>query len=132
MALNLTDFQKMEEIDANALNSLAEQKGKAFALDDKINTNQIRNIFGEIIKIRTRYKVDSKYETIRKDLILLKPKLAYAAARQPKKMESFKDTFVKLIDLVENSQDKNTAIKSFFEFSEAIVAYHKYFEEKKR
>ena len=53
MPEELTHFQTMEQIDPGVLDEIAMNKGRLFAEKDKINTNQIRNIFGEITKMRT-------------------------------------------------------------------------------
>lgn len=127
----LDRYNSMQEIDFKDLDIIADNAAKSFVQKDKIKTNQVRNVFGEIVKMRTEYSQNKKYEAIRRAMILLKPKLAYAAARQ-KSMENFKNTFNKLIELVENAEDKNNAVERFFDFTEAIVAYHKYYEENRR
>ncbi len=125
----LSNYQDILDIEPQDLTAIAENEAKSFA---QINTNQIRNIFSEIVKMRTEFDVSNKFESIRKDFFMLKPKLAYAAARQPDKMEAFKMTFDKLIYLVEKSKDQDKAMESFFDFSEAVVAYHKYYEKKQK
>ncbi len=127
----LDRYSTIQEIDFKDLDIIANDAAKSFVQKDKIKTNQVRNVFGEIVKMRTEYGQSKKYEVIRRSMILLKPKLAYAAARQ-KSMENFKDTFNKLIELVESAEDKNEAVERFFDFTEAIVAYHKYYEENRK
>ncbi len=127
----LNDYSSLQEMDFKDLDQIANETAKLFVQNDKIKTNQVRNVFGEIVKMRTEYGKKKKYEDIRRNMILLKPKLAYAAARQ-KGMRSFKETFSILIDLVESSEDKNIAVERFFDFSEAIVAYHRFYEENKK
>lgn len=129
--LTLDNFNNLQEMDFKALDLIANNAAKTFVMEDKIKTNQIRNVFGEIVKMRTEFSQSKNYDQIRRSMILLRPKLAYAAARQ-KSMENFKNTFNKLIELVENAQDKNEAVERFFDFTEAIVAYHKYYEENKK
>jgi len=134
MSKNLSTVEDILQLDVTELNQIAEDKGKEFVQKHGIKINQVRNIFGAIVKMRNDYdngKKGERYEKIRRELILLKPKLAYAAAKQ-QEMEPFKDTFNRLIDLVENSKDQEKAASSFFEFFEAVVAYHKFYEEKKK
>lgn len=135
MSKNLNTVEDILQLDVTELNQIAEDKGRDFVQKHGINTNQVRNIFGAIVKMRNDYdngKKGEKYQDIRREMILLKPKLAYAAAKQQEKMGPFMDTFTRLIDLVENSKDQEKAASSFFEFFEAVVAYHKFYEEKKK
>lgn len=125
----LNRYKNMQEIDFKDLDTIANDAAKSFVQNDHVKTNQIRNIFGEIIKMRTEYDQNKNYMGIRRSMILLKPKLAYAAARQ-KSMENFKNFYNKLIDMVETAGDQNKAVERFFDITEAIVAYHKYYEEK--
>ncbi len=82
----------------------------------QISTSQIRNIYDKAIKEKTA-----------NDLYLLKPNLAYTAARQDKE---FKKLFFAFIDdLLTKVNDKN--INSFKIIMEALVAYHKYYGKTK-
>ena len=140
MGKTLDDVRNIMELDVKDMNEIAEAKSQQF-VKGKITTNQIRNIFGEIARMRNEFdkaEKGKKYQAARKSLILLKPKLAYAVGRQQRKeqkqtMENYKSTFYKLIDLVESTEEANRegALQRFFDFAEAIVAYHKYFEETK-
>ncbi len=140
MGKTLEQVSNIMELDVTDMNEIAESKSREF-VKGRITTNQIRNIFGEIARMRNEFdkaEKGKKYQAARKSLILLKPKLAYAVGRQQKKeqkqtMEDYKSTFYKLIDLVENTETEKQeeALQRFFEFAEAIVAYHKYFEETK-
>jgi CRISPR-associated protein Csm2 len=140
MGKTLEQVKSIMELDVVDINDIAEAKSRMFVRGD-ITTNQIRNIYGEIARIRNEYDKapkGQKYDRARKLFILLKPKLAYAVGRQQKKeqketMEDYKNTFYKLIDLVEHTDEANKedALQRFFDFAEAIVAYHKYFEESK-
>jgi CRISPR-associated protein Csm2 len=107
----------------------AEIKAKKFAQDDKVKTNQIRNFFAAISKMRVNFssaEKDKKYQTIQNDLILLKPKLAYAAGRQ-RDVRNFQQYVTQAIDAVIKSNDKEKATENFFALIESIVAYHKFY-----
>jgi CRISPR-associated protein Csm2 len=56
----------------------------------------------------------------RNDLIMLKPKLAYAAARN-RNVEELKDALTQAINQVDNHEK----FKNFVDFFEAILAYHR-------
>ena len=123
----------------------AEKEAKKFK-DDQVKTNQIRNFYSSIAKMRTDYaqgvaKIKSEnklkigsdeyekacYGTIRTELIMLKPKLAYAAGRQRAVRRSFYPFMTKAIDGVANAECKTDAIEKFFALIESVVAYHKFF-----
>ncbi len=125
----------LHDFDANDIIGVAENSCKDVFCHKKygIKTNQIRNFFSHINTIQMKYKKKKQYhEDIDKDLILLKPKLAYAAGRQ-KQGSSEQDIYKlftkllsKAIDGVRDSKEKDKAIENYFAFVEAIVAYHKY------
>lgn len=115
-----------------ALNEIADEKGKEFI---KIKTNQIRNVFANINLIRTNFKIAATFKVqnekkvfdeIKRDLILLKPKLAYAAGRQ-NVVKPFKEFLFDLINRTVNSKDPKAALENFFTMVESVVAYHKYY-----
>ncbi|MGB9772258.1 MAG: type III-A CRISPR-associated protein Csm2 [Candidatus Kapaibacteriota bacterium] len=115
----------LAEKTAQWIDETAKNKGENYAKN--IRTNQIRNVFSHINRIRTKFRNKGKFdEEIEADLILLKPKLAYAAGRQ-KQIREFQKFMFDIIDAVVNSKgDKNKAIENFFALIEAIVAYHKF------
>ena len=116
---NITDI--IEE-GGDILINEAEKLGKY--ISDKRNgvtTSQIRRVFSAVKKIQMSEKLQLN------ELIMLKPKLAYAAARAPDarkaKTEKLKDVLTEAIGLVDN--DKK--FQNFVSFFEAILAYHKAF-----
>jgi CRISPR-associated protein Csm2 len=98
---------------------------------NSVSTSQIRNIFGTSKKIEMSLNAKNTQEKYRQ-LILLKPKMAYANARFNKtfgggrlKIPGFKvlvDSLSYAIDKVDADYDR---MKNFFNFFEAILAYHK-------
>ena len=91
----------------------AETLGKKLAGD--LKTSQIRKVYGAVKKIQ----MSSKFQ--RNELVMLKPKLAYAAARN-RAVEPLKDALVQAIDRVGEDPDR---FKNFVDFFEAVLAYHK-------
>jgi len=124
------------EVKAIKIDEIANIKGKEFATltDNKgrklIKTNQIRNFFSHFNTIRNEFKklkiINQSIEELDSSLILIKPKLAYAKGRN-KGLEPFQQLMFEVIDKVYKSSDKDKAYTNFFEFVEAIVAYHKYY-----
>ncbi len=92
-----------------------------------VSTSQIRNIFGTSKKIEMNLDQEN-LEQANGKLIMLKPKMAYANARfnkDGKKIPGFKvlvDCLSYAIDKIEGKYDR---MQSFFDFFEAILAYHK-------
>ncbi|HOK01240.1 MAG TPA: type III-A CRISPR-associated protein Csm2 [Spirochaetota bacterium] len=103
---------------------------------NKVKTNQIRNIYGHITAARNSYKKlksqnSNNYEEVKTKLIFLKPKLAYSAGRlSDVKKSKIHEFYKKAIDGLQNRSgvDLQRALDNFFKLSEAIVAYHKYYE----
>jgi len=104
----------------------------------RFSTSQIRNIFGVVRSIEQRVDSDKLNEdeansakkplsdAAYRDLVLLKPKLAYQYGRATNKpaMGMLQDTLNLAIDYVERDRER---FKRFVEFFEAILAYHRYF-----
>lgn len=101
-------------------------EGLGGAISDRnngITTSQIRKVYSAVKKIQMKIQVDSEFE--RNDLVLLKPKLAYVAARAPRgreaSTEKLKDALIQAIDHI----DDHDKFKNFVNFFEATLAYHK-------
>lgn len=93
---------------------------------EELTTSQIRNVFGSVKKIEMS-EFDSQKTP--KELLLLSPKLAYAASRPGAKegIRHLKDVLIKAIDLVGDSEDR---FANFCNFFEAILAYHRAADDK--
>lgn len=127
------------------LNDLARSSAETIAQKDRLKTHQLRNVFSSIEKMRTLHKriVKSKDESevkkmkddLEMQLIMLKPKLAYAAGRQ----KSVRYNFFPLVEDAVNGVDKalksektedhDKAYSRFFALMESVVAYHKFYEK---
>ncbi len=94
----------------------AEQRGQQLA-DQKLTTSQIRNIYGAVKKMQMK---GGELDTHK--LLMLKPKLAYAAKRHGGGVNTLKDVLTQAIDLVGDDSKK---FNRFVDFFEAILAYHK-------
>lgn len=121
----MTNIAKMspEEIVREA-ESLAQQ----LAQKDRVKTGQIRNFYSGITRMRTEYTAGDTSK-IHRQLVMLKPKLAYAAGRQLAVKATF---YPKMRDAVDGvlsapEADKSQAYDNFFMFVESIVAYHKFY-----
>ena len=90
--------------------------------NNSLTTSQIRNIFGEVKRIQM-----SGIEKNKTAFLLLKPKIAYAVARDGKRgLEQLTKVLNKAFDSVDLENDKLEDIyQNFVDFFEAILAYHK-------
>ena len=95
----------------------AEQLGQKL-VQERLTTSQIRNIYGAVKKMQMKGGLDTH------KLLMLKPKLAYAAKRhkEVKGVDTLKVVLTQAIDLVGNDSKK---FNRFVDFFEAILAYHK-------
>lgn len=123
---------QFDALEAKAINEKAETLGKAMK-ERNVKTNQVRKFFSNISSMRTHFKqikdwgIDSiELKNLKRELILLKPNLAYSKGRH-KELEDFQNTMFKVIDSVDIANDSKLAFENFFFFVEAIVAYHKYY-----
>ena len=107
------DIKRAIEGDAEKLVATAQEIGYYLARQ-RLSTSQIRNIFGEVKRMET-----SGYD--RNRLILLKPRLAYAAGRHGGAVKDLRDVLVTAIDAVDDAEK----FGYFVNFFEAILAYHR-------
>lgn len=105
---------------AKQMVAFAENLAKRIFRD--VSTSQIRNAYGTVKKLEMQSSFNDKAH---RELLLLKPKLAYARGRAQRK-ETFKeleDALGAAIDAVDVKQPET--FKRFCNFFEAILAYHK-------
>lgn len=93
---------------------------------EELSTNQIRNVFGEVRRIQMRMDDWPKIES---SVLLLKPKLAYAAKRAKSATAlALKEVLSSGLDEVieaETEDEKKKRFLNFVDFFEAVLAYHK-------
>jgi len=96
--------------------------------NDALATSQIRSIFGKVRELEMHVRslpsdVTELPEHIHRELQLLRPKLAYQAARaQGKGVKWLQETLEPAIQLVQRDRQR---FRHFVDFFEAILAYHK-------
>lgn len=91
--------------------------------EEKLTTNQLRKFFGEVKRQQLQGYNQSEF-------VMLKPKLAYAVGRAKNSNSKIKDFYFVMTAAIETVKDEKT-FKNFITVFEAIVAYHKFFENKK-
>jgi CRISPR-associated protein Csm2 len=122
--LSQQDYQRIViEGDAKVLTDHAENIGTSLAR--QLTTSQIRNIFGTVRQIEmswTPRATEKEQKYAARQLILLKPKLAYQAKRERGKgVQELANALMPAIDLVGEDRDR---FQNFMDFFEAILAYH--------
>lgn len=130
--------QIIQNDDPELLDATASWLGKELAKGNLTNS-QIRNIFSTARQIEARREAgrlegsDKENQATRREFILLKPKLAYQAARMNNPgVRGLKDWLSAAIDaMVADKQDEDKRFKHFMEFFEAVLAYHYEAEQEK-
>jgi len=108
------DISEIIEKGGEPLVAEAEVLGRKLARN--LKTSQIRKVYSAVKKIQME-------GFNRNELIMLKPKLAYAAARKSE-VAVLRDRLTEAINEVDNEEK----FKNFVDFFEAILAYHKAFD----
>lgn len=107
------------------------EKFGPFLRNQRLETNQIRKFLDAINRLKaklTQGEIDETapreaalvFQEIEPEIVLLKPKLAYAAARQ-KAAKPLSDVMSAAIDRVHSLEDFNRLVQLI----ESIIAYHK-------
>lgn len=142
------------ELTPENLQKYCVEKGKWFALGDektnkegkkycinKVTTSQLRNFFSKIISIRTAFQTNKywdekkgfKITLLKKDLILLRPTLAYAKGRNDdlinfhKEVDNLIEKTIVAINQAKNTDEVKDIVEIFLSIIEGFVAYHKFY-----
>jgi CRISPR-associated protein Csm2 len=108
----------------------AEEFGKELN-NGKLTTTQIRNFFGEVVKLKGSLSQDKFPVSTERSFLMLKPKLAYAVKRHEKispGITDFQNVIQPAISAVLNGnteKEKYERFINFADFFEAIIAYHR-------
>ncbi len=100
-------------------------------IKDDVSTSQVRNIFGPVRQIQLRWRMDtpdSEAEKAFRQVMLLRPKLAYQAKRTNKPgfydLEKILGTSIEEVGKGKTAKERYERFRRFVEFFEAILAYH--------
>ena len=86
-----------------------------------LTTSQIRRFFGEVKRIAANFKNNKS------DIVMLKPMLAYAAARKKNQTKILYEELTEALNAIrEDDKFQENDFKNFVQIFESIVAYHKY------
>lgn len=106
----------IENDTAEKMVTYAEMLGN-YLKENKVTTSQIRNAYGTMKKL----EMFGWNNRTRREVLLLKPRLAYAAGRHGNGLTELKKVMDSAIDAVTDE----ASFQRFCQFFEAIVAYHK-------
>lgn len=111
----LKRFVEKEE-SAPEMVAFAEKLG-GYLQSTRVTTSQIRNAYGNVKKM----EMVGWSAATRRQLVLIKPRLAYAAGRHRGGLEELK----KVLDVLIDAVDEEEKFQKFCQFFEAVLAYHK-------
>ncbi|ULB35857.1 type III-A CRISPR-associated protein Csm2 [Proteiniphilum propionicum] len=117
LQLNTSDIGLQKKLPVDTVITAVEKFVKAYS--DAISPTQLRNIYSKI-----------KGVTSSLELKLLRPNLAYVAARQQNDREDKAKKMIAFIDLLIQKTDDDS-LDSFKKLMEIIIAYHKFYNTKK-
>ncbi len=115
----------VEEDDPGAMVSNAEEDGTRLH-EQKLTSSQIRPIFGMARAIEGMWVSDPARAY--RELLKLRPKLAYQAQRIPEGMPTLRDLLDPGISAVGNGRDyteQAERFQRFLDYFEAVLAYHR-------
>lgn len=87
---------------------------------NRLDTNQIRKFLDAVKQIKAALPQSQSFAAIETDIVLLKPKLAYATARQSA-AKPLSDVMAIAIDKTHSEDD----FERLVQLLESIIAYHK-------
>ncbi|WP_197480220.1 MULTISPECIES: type III-A CRISPR-associated protein Csm2 [unclassified Anabaena] len=97
----------------------AEQFGP-YLKQQRLETNQVRKFLDAVNRLKADLAETGEFAKIETEVVLLKPKLAYAAARQ-KPAKPLSEVMSVAIDKVHSKED----FERLVQLIESIIAYHK-------
>jgi CRISPR-associated protein Csm2 len=115
---SIKDLKSLKDYPIRDLVKHSETFGKELR-DQRLETNQIRKFLDAINRLKSKL-VGSEFSEIEAEIVLLKPKLAYAAARQ-NVVKPLNKVMSAAIDKVESKADFERLVN----LVESIIAYHK-------
>lgn len=115
-----SELADLKNVSMDRLVDIADAVGKAVA--KAVKMNQIRRFLDGARKVEAELKSRQDFQMIKEQIVLLRPKLAYAAGRH----KEVKD-LAEILDAAVRSaaQTQDNFIK-FLRFMESIIAYHRF------
>lgn len=129
----MEEIRKVRNLSELSVDEIAKEDGIAeqAAKEFKINTTQLRKFFDQAKSIEANLK-ERGWEDVSGDFAMLRPILAYAKGRKliPELFYQFMTTCMgKVVSEDEQMTRKN--YQRFIQILESVVAYRKYYEDKR-
>ncbi|GAB5045815.1 type III-A CRISPR-associated protein Csm2 [Thermodesulfovibrio sp. TK110] len=116
----ISSYTRLEDLPATELVAVADKLGK-YLKDIQLKTTQIRRFLDGVRKLDNQFARGKNFD--RDMVILLKPRLAYAAGRQ-NRVKPLMDVLAPAID---RGAASYRSFKKLVALIESIVAYHKFY-----
>jgi CRISPR-associated protein Csm2 len=114
------ELSDLKKLSMERLVEIADAVGAA--ISRKVKTNQIRRFLDGTRKVEAELKSNLPFEKVKDQIILLRPKLAYAAGRH----EDVKELAEILDAAVKSAAQTQENFTKFLRFMESIIAYHRF------
>jgi len=98
--------------------------------DGRLTTTQLRRFFNRARALEKELKTKT-FERLKEDVATLKP-IAAASVGRKTAPDIFKQFIYRNVDLVLRSSDSDALVRGFLTHFQSVVAYLKYYEEKRR
>jgi len=98
--------------------------------DGRLTTTQLRRFFNQARALEKELKTKT-FERLKEDVATLKP-IAAASVGRKTAPDIFKQFIDRNVDLVLRSPDSDALVRGFLTHFQSVVAYLKYYEEKRR
>ncbi|MGQ9671414.1 MAG: type III-A CRISPR-associated protein Csm2 [Desulfosoma sp.] len=117
------ELAHLERLTMDRLVDIADAVGKTVA--NRVKMNQIRRFLDGARKVEAELKGREDFEKIKGQIVLLRPKLAYAAGRHSD-VEHLADLAEILDAAVRSAAQTKDNFMKFLRFMESIIAYHRF------
>lgn len=115
----IKDLKSLQDYPIRDLVNHAKEFGP-YLKQQRLETNQVRKFLDAVNRLKTELAEKGEFVAIEIEVVLLQPKLAYAASRQ-KAAKPLSDVISTAIDKVHSKED----FERLVQFIESIIAYHK-------
>lgn len=126
IARKINSLERLADLDVEEMITMANRLGEYLSSREvNLKTSQIRRFSDAVKKIESQVKSNPESFS-RNNLLLLKPKLAYATGRLKEGRNNPLEPFQKVVDpAIDKVKDSDDFLR-FAQFMESIIAYHRF------
>lgn len=119
------ELADLKTLTMDRLVDIADAVGRAVA--NRVKMNQIRRFLDGARKVEAELKSREDFEKIKEQIVLLRPKLAYAAGRHHNDVKHLAE----ILDTAVRSAAQNQEnFMKFLRLMESIIAYHRFYGDR--